>query len=232
MGGTGVGKSTFINVLAASSDGREKARVGHTLMSCTADVQIFPCTLQGRRFNLIDTPGFDDPRMSDVEILSRLVDYFRTRPIHGVIFLHRITDIRLSGSAIRTAQLIKHICGAEFFERVALVTGMWDVVRDKDREAAHRRLTELRNHDSFWRPFVTGRARSHSFSRRHRSTAEKVIKSFFDQQRKPGYRVQPLAVVSQIKALGTLAKTDAGLYLLRQHSRENNSDSRWSVQKR
>ena len=95
MGATGAGKSSvnrdfpyhlqslthekkFINLLF----GKEIMQVGHATTSCTAKVQPaildlgdrFP-SLQNHRVVIVDTPGFDDAFLEDVEILRRIADW-------------------------------------------------------------------------------------------------------------------------------------------------------------
>jgi len=73
MGGTGSGKSSFINSVV----GREVAPVGHTLDSQTSVIQEYNVSLSGRKITIVDTPGFDDYRgevgnVSDIDILKML----------------------------------------------------------------------------------------------------------------------------------------------------------------
>ena len=84
MGPTGSGKSSvslfaystlystelkaiqFIGKVTGNDDG-----VGHTLTSCTSEVKVTKCedpTLAN--IVLVDTPGFDDTRKTDLEILE------------------------------------------------------------------------------------------------------------------------------------------------------------------
>ena len=50
--------------------------VGHGVFSCTSELQyaIFdnPSPCKGRRVIIVDTPGFDDTYVDDVEILRRI----------------------------------------------------------------------------------------------------------------------------------------------------------------
>ena len=47
--------------------------VGEDLESCTPDIQLSEeIVLDGRRVVLIDTPGFDDNRMSDSDVLKSI----------------------------------------------------------------------------------------------------------------------------------------------------------------
>ena len=50
--------------------------VGHELLSCTSRLQYEivdnPPPLEGHRVIIVDTPGFDDTHVDDVEILRRI----------------------------------------------------------------------------------------------------------------------------------------------------------------
>jgi hypothetical protein len=56
---------------------------------------------------LIDTPGFDDTNRSDTEVLKEIArwlvaSYKGKILLNGIIYLHRITDIRMQGRPGRT----------------------------------------------------------------------------------------------------------------------------------
>lgn len=82
-----------------------------------------------RTVYLIDTPGFDDTNRSDTQVLTEIAtwlgDSYRSKVLlHGIIYLHRITDVRMSGSARRNLLMFKHLCGDEYLKKVILVTTM------------------------------------------------------------------------------------------------------------
>jgi len=68
----------FINYLL----GEDRMKVGHATTSCTAHLQPavldpskkFP-SLKNYRVVIVDTPGFDDTFVGDVEILRRIADW-------------------------------------------------------------------------------------------------------------------------------------------------------------
>ena len=214
-GGTGVGKSSFINTL--SRDGTSRARVGRTLQSCTSEIEIFPCVdHRGSRYNLIDTPGFDDSRISDAEVLTKFarflsVLYARGHKIHGVIFIHRITDVRLSGSAIRTAQIIRRICGEHFRGFFAFVTSMWDLVLDRD--CAMKRETELSRHPQFWGAMWSEDSRVFRIHDSSELPAQKVIRWFLDDRRRSHDSTPMLHLGKEIMCGLSVSATEAGQFV-------------------
>ncbi|KAI0766719.1 hypothetical protein BC629DRAFT_1596240 [Irpex lacteus] len=114
------GKSSFINAASGS-----QLDVGHELKSCTSSIQrsdVF--TLAGRRIILIDTPGFDDTTV----FLS--ITYEQGYKLSGVIYLHRISDVKVGGKSRRNLNMFRKLCGEEALRNVIFVTTMWDHVRD------------------------------------------------------------------------------------------------------
>ncbi|KAL2827117.1 hypothetical protein BJY01DRAFT_255785 [Aspergillus pseudoustus] len=131
MGKTGSGKSTFI----ARCTGQD-VTVGHGLYSCTSAIDTYGYFLslpkphgwvRTRRIHLIDTPSFNDTGRSDIETLGILASYLGASyangvQIHGIIFLHPITDNRMRGSSMRTMEMLKMICGSTSYENMAAQT--------------------------------------------------------------------------------------------------------------
>lgn len=107
--------------------------------------------------HLIDTPGFDDTYTSDADILREIASfmsraYEKSVKLAGIIYLHRISDNRLAGSALKNLRIFKCLCGENAFKHVMLVTSMWDTVKTrKDEVLAVERETQLVNDDGFWK---------------------------------------------------------------------------------
>ena len=99
---------------------------------------------------LIDTPGFDDTSRPDSDILAEIakllsVQYKLGVDLKGVIYVHRITDIRYGRSSVKTFEICQKVCGDAALENVLLVTSRWfevDPVLGSDRERQLR--------DKFW----------------------------------------------------------------------------------
>lgn len=152
MGSTGSGKTTFIN-LASGSD----LRVGMGLESCTNEVQTsVPFSVGGRQVLLLDTPGFDDTTMTDTDVLRIISAYLVTMNkqgarLVGVIYMQRISDFKVGGSARRDLRMFQELCGEEAYENVIVVTNMWSQVPKEDGEA---REIELQTKDIFYKPIL------------------------------------------------------------------------------
>ena len=83
------------------------------------------------RVHLIDTPGFDDTHKSDTDILKDLASwlaqsYQRDERLSGVLFLHSISAVRLTGGAKRNFAMFKKLCGQVCFPSVVLATTHWN----------------------------------------------------------------------------------------------------------
>lgn len=104
----------------------------------------------GQKTLVIDTPGFDDTRRPADEILGEIsrtltFQYESGMRLRGVIYLHRISDIRYTGSAIRTFEIFRQVCGDDALKNVLLVTNRWHEV---DPVVGAQREHQLR--DKFW----------------------------------------------------------------------------------
>ncbi|KAI4143771.1 MAG: hypothetical protein L6R39_004453 [Caloplaca ligustica] len=52
--------------------------------------------------------------------------YSRDIKLSGIIYLHRITDVRFTGSAHKNLTVFKKLCGDNFYPNVVLATTMWE----------------------------------------------------------------------------------------------------------
>lgn len=98
----------------------------------------------------IDTPGFDDSTKTDSQILEEISRLLTAQheigmSLKGIIYLHRITDIRYAGSSVKTLEIFKKICGEVALKNVVLVSTRWNEV---DEATGAVREQQLR--DDFW----------------------------------------------------------------------------------
>ncbi|KAF3911197.1 hypothetical protein AA313_de0209992 [Arthrobotrys entomopaga] len=146
MGVTGAGKSYFINQLV----GKQVVEESDSLHSCTQQCQLVPATIAGNKTLVIDTPGFDDSKRSDTEILTEIANVLTAQyelgvKLKGIIYLHRISDTRYQSSAIKTLQMFQKICGTSAMKNVMLCTTRWDGV---GATLGAKREKQLK--DDFW----------------------------------------------------------------------------------
>ncbi|KAI0342632.1 hypothetical protein BDW22DRAFT_1357085 [Trametopsis cervina] len=207
MGPTGAGKTTFIN-LASGSD----LRVGNSLQSCTDEIQF------SRRFQvkgkegertrwvvLVDSPGFDDTQKTESDILEKICtflgsEYSQQRLLTGILYLHRITDNRMTGSSVRNLQAYQALCGPNALKNSIVVTTMWSRA---DPAKGEQYEQELKSKDKFFKPALDHGAKFI----RHLDTqqsAHDIIREFdFDEP--VALRIQEELVDEQKKVFETAA---------------------------
>ncbi|KIJ29194.1 hypothetical protein M422DRAFT_269461 [Sphaerobolus stellatus SS14] len=147
IGGVGTGKSSFKNILSRSGG----APVGHDLQSSTPKVEAIRLLGYPRhdsRLVILDTPGFQDPKMSDMHVLTTAATRFT------ILYFYRITDVRID---MKTLAMFKRLCGNEIFPQVVMVTTMWNNISNSDLDlSAKTREDQLRT--QFWQPILYGGA--------------------------------------------------------------------------
>ncbi|KAJ4856515.1 50S ribosome-binding GTPase domain-containing protein [Trichoderma breve] len=200
MGITGAGKSTFISYFASD------AKIGHELQSCTFDIGIHAATIGDKKFYLIDTPGFDDTHRSDTEILRQVADWLNRSyqaqiRLAGIVYLHRITDNRMGGTALKNLSIFKKLCGDEGLSCVVLVITMWGLV---SREEGERREHDLSTKPEYWAGMVS---RGSKVLRLDKGTvsALAVMEHIFAQRRRITLDIQ-----QEMASGKTLDETSAG----------------------
>lgn len=103
-----------------------------SLLPGTTKPTLYIATLNSREILLLDTPGFDDSAVGNLEILNEIVANLYTfalqrREINtqGVIFLHDIGETRFAGSQRKTLELLKAMVGEKAMKNVVIGTTMW-----------------------------------------------------------------------------------------------------------
>ncbi|KIM71393.1 hypothetical protein PILCRDRAFT_35618, partial [Piloderma croceum F 1598] len=84
----------------------------------------------GSVFTLVDTPGFDDAYKSDIEILTMIADwvvksYKKNANPASIIYLHGISDNRMTGSVLKKLEKFALLCGQVAVSNVVIATTMW-----------------------------------------------------------------------------------------------------------
>lgn len=122
----------------------------------TSNVSIHAATINGQKCQLVDTPGFDDTNRPDAEILREVANWLnishenRIR-LAGIIYLHRISDNRLGGAAMKNLRMFKRLCGKDSLPCVVLATTMWN---KSNRLKDEQREKELLERPDFWADMV------------------------------------------------------------------------------
>jgi hypothetical protein len=161
----------------------------------------------GSKLLLIDTPGFDDSQRTDAEILTEIAQILSAQyqlglELKGVIYIHRITDIRYSRSSVKTFEIFKNICGERALKNVLLITSRWNEVSESVREERERDLR-----DRFW-AYMLGRGSHMSRFHGDHDSAVSLVSQLLIKETVVLELQEEL--VSQSKKLG---ETAAGLYV-------------------
>lgn len=111
----------------------------------------------GQRIFFIDTPGFDDTKVCDTEILKTVVDFLASGyqsgiKLTGIVYLHRISDNRMPGSAVRNLEVFEALCGEDCFSNVVLATTFWGSGPPAAKYIEYE--TQLKNTKNFWKPMI------------------------------------------------------------------------------
>ncbi|CUA69843.1 hypothetical protein RSOLAG22IIIB_04098 [Rhizoctonia solani] len=179
FGATGTGKTTFINDASGAN-----LEVGELLESCTHEVTptgIFQ--LDGQNIVLFDTPGFDDTELSDTDILKQItafltITYEQGHKLTGIIYLHRVGDVRVGGVTRRTFQILRGLCGQDTLSNVLIVTNMWS---DPPTAKETRNEDQLRDNPKFFQPAIAAGARMVRRPRKDTKSAHDVIRLLLDK---------------------------------------------------
>ncbi|KAF1995109.1 hypothetical protein P154DRAFT_417640, partial [Amniculicola lignicola CBS 123094] len=159
---TGSGKSSFIK----DATGNHKVRICHTLDSCTADVEYFSADITTRngvrQFALIDTPGFDDSKKDDVQVLEEIANglailYQQGIKLSAVVYLHRISDNKVAGSAVRSLKVLKEILGPNACDITWLTTSHWS---ETSLEKGIEREEQLKGDGDKWGSLISQGAKT------------------------------------------------------------------------
>ncbi|PPQ80114.1 hypothetical protein CVT24_006537 [Panaeolus cyanescens] len=161
LGGTGSGKSSFIEALAGSS--QKLGISGGTLESVTQEVQAYKVINLEFDWNdgenwplyLVDTPGLLDSKMSDAEVITKIRNWMETNSAYlaSAFFFWRITDTRIPGSGQRLMNLIKSLGIRSEPRDWAIVTTMWDtIVREEAKTRAEDNFERIR--DDIWKSVI------------------------------------------------------------------------------
>jgi hypothetical protein len=155
----------------------------------------------------VDTPGFDDNHRSETEILRELANslnaaYKSNIRLTGIVYLHRISDVRVGVSDARNMRLFMKLCGDESLTSVVLATTMWDCV---PVESGVDRERDLQVNEGSWRTMILHG--SHMFRHNARRESAAQIINYLINRRQPTIIAIQREMIDQDMIL---ARTEAG----------------------
>jgi len=176
-------------------------KVGHKLKSCTKEISVIRLSSRGvvdADICFVDTPGFDDSDLerSDLDVLKMISDflnktyvivgpvfpppyslnvsYKKKIRLTGLLYFHRISDPRMTGTALMNLRLFEELCG-EHFGTVVLTTTMWD---QEDENEGTKREEQLQG--EHWRKMIERGSSIKRFLRTPQSAFE-IMTPIFDK---------------------------------------------------
>ena len=85
-------------------------------------------------------------------VLKWLESSFRSGTrLNGLIYLHRIIDPKMQGSALNNMRMFRKLCGPECFANIILATTFWN---DVPAALGAQREKQLKENDEFWGKMV------------------------------------------------------------------------------
>ncbi|ORZ12598.1 P-loop containing nucleoside triphosphate hydrolase protein, partial [Lobosporangium transversale] len=149
MGMTGAGKSYLIRDISG-----QDVEVGDDLESCTQNIEPITCEIDGELVTILDTPGFDDTKRSDTQVLTDVAEYLAVLysgdyKVSGIIYLHNIAETRLRGSNVKNLEMFDRLCGKDAYGNVVMLTRGWGL---QTTPSALKRELQLK--DKHWRDYL------------------------------------------------------------------------------
>ena len=116
--------------------------------------------LGDKQLVLIDTPGFDNDGVSDIDLLSDIVNalkaaYDSSAKLTGVIYMHNIAASRVGYKGRTNIRMLKSLTGEKSYSAVVIATTFWADMA-ANNEAAVRYEKELREEGSFYADIMAG----------------------------------------------------------------------------
>ncbi|KZP32035.1 hypothetical protein FIBSPDRAFT_849001 [Athelia psychrophila] len=146
MGYSGSGKSTFI----AEASGTGHSNIHHGVANGSTSIIRTDCGKHSLAHGsapiaFVETPSLLDDDSEDFNNLTSVVEWMKKNIVDGelagIIFLHKISDNRMTGTHVKTLGTFAGLCGPEVMKNVIIATTMWEAGVPEER--AQERLSEL-----------------------------------------------------------------------------------------
>ena len=176
----------------------------------TSNVEPYEVTIGYTTLVLVDTPGFDDTNMSDFEILQSIAmwleaTYEKGQLLSGIVYLHRITNTRVAGSARRALHLFQRICGEDNYKNVILATTFWNCIAHCE-EIGVDREQQLLSNEGFWKCMKEKGAQTTRLARDYKT----MLPALIEMAAKPKVT---LGIQHELNEGCSLERTMAGLFI-------------------
>ena len=130
--------------------------------------------------------------------------------LSGIIYLHKITDNRITGSSMKNIRMFRKLCGADNMKNVLLVSSMWDIIQEKQ---GAEREKELSSEGTFWKSMIAQGATMHRYNNRT-ATALQLIEILISNT-PSALKIQKQLVDDRVPLVNTEAGEDVNQELLK-----------------
>jgi hypothetical protein len=89
--------------------------------------------INGVKVEIVDTPGFDNPRLTDAEVLTQITDWLGANlgRVTGVLYFHSILNVKVHRSAAQNFVMFRKLVGDDNMGNVGLISTKWDELSTK-----------------------------------------------------------------------------------------------------
>lgn len=126
---------------------------------------MYPTIIDGQRYVLIDTPGFNDRNREDVEIFCEILDWFVAMTpycdLAGILYVYDILPNRSAGAAELNLEVLQALCGERFYKNIRIITTMWSDLNISGVIKARIRQGQLK--DDTWKELIAGGTEIHEY---------------------------------------------------------------------
>ena len=130
-------------------------------------------------------------------------NYREGKLLSGIIYLHRITDVRMDGTSLKNFKMLQKMCGPDALQNVFLTTTQWSNVSPALGEQRENNL----RHEDFWAELIFQGASLERFMGTRESGLELIRKLIEKEPRL-------LHIQDQMVEKGmTLVETDVGKFM-------------------
>ena len=135
--------------------------------------------------HFIDSPGFDDGALADVECLKRIADYVNTtyrlkQNLAGVLYLYDITKGKIGRAGLTNLRMLEKMIGEKDFPSCTFITTKWGCSNDPQGEAA--REEKLESEEDLFRGMLRSGASMKRFDPKTRERALDIITPCLENQ--------------------------------------------------
>lgn len=123
-----------------------------TFLEATEVVKSYRTVINSVNFVLVDTPGFNDTRKDDGDVLKEVAHWLNSTyrkgfKLTGIVYLQPINVTRIEGTDLLNLRVFRKLCGKETYKHIVLASTFWDLV---DEVTGARREKELCETPDFW----------------------------------------------------------------------------------